>query len=76
VARRELFRKVVSDLVSDEPNLHAARLADYVRLVRHCAVKHPEWTAALLRWARHDAGLDYTARAGAAEFLAARLAAG
>ncbi|SFR30095.1 hypothetical protein SAMN04488564_12810 [Lentzea waywayandensis] len=74
--RRELFRMVVSDLVGDEPNLHAARLAQYVGLVRRSAVAHPEWTAQLLRWARHEAGLDYTARAGAAEFLSARLAAG
>lgn len=74
--QRELFRMVVSDLVGDEPNLYAARLAQYVRLVRRCTVEHPEWTAALLRWTRHDAGLAYTAYAGAAEFLAARLAAG
>jgi hypothetical protein len=74
--QRELFRMVVSDLVGDEPNLHAKRLEHYVRLVRRCTVEHPEWTAALVRWTRHEAGLGYTARAGAAEFLWARLAAG
>lgn len=74
--QRELFRMVVSDLVGDPPNLYAARLARYVHLVRRCTVEHPDWTAALLRWARHEAGLAYTAHAGAAEFLAARLAAG
>jgi hypothetical protein len=74
--QRELFRMVVSDLVSDPPNFHAARLAHYVDLVRRCTVERPDWTAALLRWARHEAGLSYTAHAGAAEFLAARLAAG
>jgi hypothetical protein len=67
---------VVSDLVGGQPNFHAARLAHYVQLVRRSTVAHPEWTAALLRWTRHEAGLGYTARAGAAEFLAARLAAG
>lgn len=74
--QRELFRLVVSDLVGAEPSLYAARLAHYVQLVRRSAVAHPEWTAALVRWTRHEAGLGYTARAGAAEFLAARLAAG
>ncbi|MFI6102279.1 hypothetical protein ACIA8G_42580 [Lentzea sp. NPDC051213] len=73
--QRELFRMVVADLVGDEPNFHAKRLAHYVGLVRRCTVAYPEWTAALVRWAR-GAGLDYTAHAGAAEFLSARLAAG
>ncbi|MFS8102075.1 hypothetical protein LFM09_33615 [Lentzea alba] len=74
--QRELFRMVVSDLVGGEPNFHAERLAHYVSLVRRSTVQDPEWTAQLLRWTRHVAGLDYTARAGAAEFLSARLAAG
>lgn len=74
--RRELFRMVVSDLVGNHPNLHPERLDHYAGLVRRSTVKDPEWTAALLRWTRHDAGLAYTAHAGAAEFLAARLAAG
>lgn len=74
--QRDLFRMVVSDLVGGEPNFHAARLEHYVSLVRRCTAEHPEWTAALLRWTSQEAGLGYTARAGAAEFLAARLAAG
>ncbi|SEQ19588.1 hypothetical protein SAMN05216188_102363 [Lentzea xinjiangensis] len=74
--RRDLFRMVVSDLVGNHPNLHPERLDHYAGLVRRSTVEDPGWTAALLRWTRHGAGLAYTAHAGAAEFLAARLAAG
>ncbi|WP_329787864.1 hypothetical protein V1227_24590 [Lentzea sp. DG1S-22] len=74
--RHELFRMVVSDLVGNHPNLHPDRLDHYAGLVRRSTVEDPAWTAALLRWARHDAGLACTAHAGAAEFVAARLAAG
>ncbi|ANZ36422.1 hypothetical protein BBK82_10465 [Lentzea guizhouensis] len=74
--RRDLFRMVVSDLVGNHPNLHPDRLDHYAGLVRRSTVEDPGWTAALLRWARHDVGLAYTAHAGAAEFVAARLAAG
>ena len=74
--RRELFRRVVSDLVGDHPNLHPVRLDNYAELVRRTTLVDPGWTAALLRWTRHDLGLHYTAHAGAAEFLAARVTAG
>ncbi|TWP48714.1 hypothetical protein FKR81_27770 [Lentzea tibetensis] len=74
--KTELFLIAASHLVSDDPVYNAAHLARYVELVRRCAVDDPEWTARLLRWVRHEADLVSSAFIGAAEFVAARRAAG
>lgn len=76
--RSELFLLAVTNLVGEASFYESARQRDsrYSTLIRHGAVTDPEWTTALLSWLRREANLRTGALVGAAEFAAARRAAG
>ncbi|SFT47809.1 TROVE domain-containing protein [Actinopolyspora lacussalsi subsp. righensis] len=76
--RAELFLLAVTNLVGEPSFYESAGQRDsrFVRLIRERAVTDGEWTARLLGWLRNGAGLRSVALLGAAEFVAARRAAG
>lgn len=76
--RSELFLLAVANMVGEDTFYEAANERDhrYANLVRAATVADPEWTAAFLRWLRHDANMRSASIVGAVEFAKARLDAG
>jgi hypothetical protein len=77
-AKGELFLLAVTNLVGEDTFYEAAadRDARFTSLVRELAVSEPDWTARLIGWLRTGANLRSASLIAAAEFVAARLAAG
>ena len=77
-ARSELFLLAVTNMVGEDTFYEAAsdRDARFAELVGRLAVSDPEWTARLIGWLRTGANLRSASLVAAAEFVAARLAAG
>lgn len=77
-AKGELFQLAVVNMVGQDTFYESADGRDnrYKTLIHQLAVEDPEWTFELLRWLRGPEGNLRTASlVGAAEFVAARLAA-
>ncbi|GLW68063.1 RNA-binding protein [Kitasatospora phosalacinea] len=76
--KSELFLLAVANLVGQDTFYERGGARDdrYTALVRHLAVRDPEWTLGLLRWLRHGAAMRTASLVGAAEFTRARLDAG
>ncbi len=77
-AKGELFLLAVTNMVGEDTFYEGAsdRDARFAALVRELAVSDPDWTARLIGWLRTGANLRSASLVAAAEFVAARLAAG
>jgi hypothetical protein len=74
----ELFLLAVSNMVGEATFYESAEKRDtrFAELVQKATLEDPDWTARFLRWLRSDANMRSASLVGAAEFAAARKAAG
>jgi hypothetical protein len=77
-AKSELFLLAVTNMVGEKSFYEGAAERDgrFVVLVRQLTITDPDWTARLIGWLRDGANLRSASLVAAAEFVAARLAAG
>lgn len=74
----ELFLLAVANMVGDDTYYERGGQRDdrYTQLIHAATKADPKWTADLLGWLRGSANMRTASLVGAAEFVAARLAAG
>ncbi|MFD4674927.1 TROVE domain-containing protein [Lentzea sp. NPDC058450] len=75
--KSELFLLAVANMGGEDTFYESGGRRDdrFTQLVHEAALEDPEWTARLLAWLRSEANMRTASLVGAAEFVAARLAA-